>query len=1285
MTTLENTPIKKLIELYNFMFPDPDGDGSYLLDAAEEIGEDFIRGLLLIDIEPVLREEYGYNGPNDYNSMFWFAKGAKPYYDAEQLHRKQKKADDELFKNINNKYKENKTINPLDKVDDDRRKQLQNKFEQQRIKEVNDYRIREQKKADDELFKDINKKYKRSNRNRLIDEYLSVRDDIEKKTMTLDEFEDDISSSTFIPLDLLDKVDNKKREQLQNKFEQKRFQEIDDYKKWNEDKIKQDKIVEDIMERLERTPTNWYLNFEELNNYGKEQIFPKLLEFFHEHIDTLPIIEKYKLKYEVNGEWKTLTFTPENYKKLMDNFTKQNFILDIDETPPEYFYEQGKEELPAWCLFSAIVFTKYKGYKGNNDVGGSFFQYLTTDKVPIKVIDYLKRLQIFDSLVNNKNKQREELNDCCFIYALKQTGSYTEDELNKIRLRINNRYLSQSSINSLCEEFKIKIKLTYINESAKCKKQTVRSGENKKYKSFMGFKDAEPKYTHTFNIFENHYFIEEKTPFSNYYIKNLNQNIEPDKFDKEYNVDHWRKSRQYISSSNLVRELFKQGYFKPITFGQYKVLDTVFHNEIDPDISNINLEYNPDSCTKLIAPLKTKTNPNAVDPTYWYADFEADVSGDIHKPFMCVLQSQNGKINKEFRGEDCNVQLLEYLPNGAVIYFHNLGYDIRMLAKYGIFKSIIKGTKTMKADIKHKGKTLHFKDTLPVLDCKLSQLPQMFDISDIQKEIFPYKYYTLERLKSNKGIINEAGLLEDKIWTTEDYKLFNSNIDKIPGCRIDENTFDMWKYASFYCQQDVNILRLGFNKFRDGFINDFNIDPFNYISISSLANEVFNQRVYYPNRNLYKIGGHVRKFCSHAVYGGRCMTAYNKKWHITKPLCDFDAVSLYPSAMARLYTVEGKPEVINVNEVNANRDKFLKDFTDKGAYIVEIKITKINKHYPFPLIVRKVNGLNLNDDNLAEGETINMVVDNITLEDLIEYQQIEFEIIRGYAWYGKRDYTIQKEIRKIFNKRLEYKKQKNPLQQLYKLIMNSCYGKTIERPIEKDHKYFDNEEDLNKYWIKNYYKIVEDIEIADSNIHAVKTLKPIDKHFNFSLLGIQVLSMSKRIMNEVMCLAYDLGCHIYYQDTDSMHIEIDDLPRLVNAFKEKYNRELIGSNLGQFHSDFPTINNHDEIPVSIESYFLMKKMYIDKLQDSTKQIDYMIRGKGLTQASINYAADRWHHGNYMSLYRSIYEGKSQTFDLTKGQPCFSMNKNMTVSTVKAFSRTIKTTYEEGKRSEYFNK
>ena len=39
-----------------------------------------------------------------------------------------------------------------------------------------------------------------------------------------------------------------------------------------------------------------------------------------------------------------------------------------------------------------------------------------------------------------------------------------------------------------------------------------------------------------------------------------------------------------------------------------------------------------------------------------------------------------------------------------------------------------------------------------------------------------------------------------------------------------------------------------FNVFRKGFQEDFNIDILNFLSISSLANEVFNTMVYYPNQ-----------------------------------------------------------------------------------------------------------------------------------------------------------------------------------------------------------------------------------------------------------------------------------------------------------------------------------------------------------------------------------------------------------------------------------------------------
>ena len=250
--------------------------------------------------------------------------------------------------------------------------------------------------------------------------------------------------------------------------------------------------------------------------------------------------------------------------------------------------------------------------------------------------------------------------------------------------------------------------------------------------------------------------------------------------------------------------------------------------------------------------------------------------------------------------------------------------------------------------------------------------------------------------------------------------------------------------------------------------------------------------------------------------------------------------------------------------------------------------------------------------------------------------------------------------------------------------MNSCYGKTIEKPINRDWKYIHNPIEAEKYALRNYIRIVDRVKINDSNINAFKVKKPIDQHFNFSLLGIQVLSMSKRIMNEVMCLAYDLGCHIYYQDTDSMHIEVDDLNKLKEGFYNKYQRDLIGGNLGQFHSDFTSDEGQENVKYAIESYFLMKKTYIDKLQLEDDSIAYMTRAKGITKNARYARANESYNGNVMEMYKALFNGEEIEFDLTKGQPQFEMNKDMTITNRINFLRKLKTQYEIGYQEEYFN-
>ena len=75
-----------------------------------------------------------------------------------------------------------------------------------------------------------------------------------------------------------------------------------------------------------------------------------------------------------------------------------------------------------------------------------------------------------------------------------------------------------------------------------------------------------------------------------------------------------------------------------------------------------------------------------------------------------------------------------------------------------------------------------------------------------------------------------------------------------------------------------------------------------------------------------------------------------------------------------------------------------------------------------------------------------------------------------------------------------------------------------------------------KFIQKNYNTIDSFQQIYDSTLVKFKQIKPINNNFNFCKLGIGIPSMSKRIMNEEICLAEDLNIKIFYQDTDSMHL-----------------------------------------------------------------------------------------------------------------------------------------------------
>jgi hypothetical protein len=308
------------------------------------------------------------------------------------------------------------------------------------------------------------------------------------------------------------------------------------------------------------------------------------------------------------------------------------------------------------------------------------------------------------------------------------------------------------------------------------------------------------------------------------------------------------------------------------------------------------------------------------------------------------------------------------------------------------------------------------------------------------------------------------------------------------------------------------------------------------------------------------------------------------------------------------------------------------------------------------------------------GKTIR--VDKTTLEDVVEFQNIEFEVLRGYYFDEGFNTKVISTIKYLFNERLIKKKANNPAQVIYKLIMNASYGKSIMKAVDEETRFFDKEDKFNTYlsrnynWAKSYVKFGS----ADNVKTKLTSVKSLNDHYNIAQVGVCILSMSKRIMNEVMCLAEDNALELYYQDTDSIHIKDRDIKTLSDAFTLKYNRQLIGKGMGQFHSDFDLKGCNDVY--AKRSIFLGKKSYIDELvgtdKDGNEKIGYHIRMKGIPESCMHYTAEKNGYDNVFEMYQALLDGEKITADLTEGgaKANFKFENNYECNTLSVFKRTM---------------
>ena len=929
-----------------------------------------------------------------------------------------------------------------------------------------------------------------------------------------------------------------------------------------------------------------------------------------------------------------------------------------------------------------IEITK-KAYK-NKLTTGAWFPYYTLDNL------FLRRYQIKANDEKDENENIFKYN--CLIYAFKLLGM-ADDDLIRCETYVNNRNIAQKELKELAEQLKINLVIHTLKSDGFIRTTNYGNKEG---------------ITYNIALHSQHYFIyDETTNYTKFFINNyelIKNEKEPENISGVFNNKYIRRvktqTRYYISSLKLIDALVKNkdSMLIKLTHQTIKENDEIYSlYKLKDNFNNISLEYNNNNNTvnkiEFDEEKAMKKKDKYKNFDFVVADFEAFDNNSIHTPYLLngsYLNFETETIYNKF-----SYSILDYkniiesffdsISRDTVLIFHNAKYDYNFIVPYlSQCSEVINDGNFILFNGRYGKYNIVIKCSYKLITAPLRDFPKMFKLGEINKEVIHHPFYNRDNIFIKYHNIEkylEPFNEEEKIIVLDNAKKW--------GC-IKDDKIDIIKYSKNYCDMDVELLGKGYLIFRKWILEYFDEDINGHLTIPSIITNIFMKEGIF--KDCYELSGLPREFITKAMIGGRCMTANNEKHAQNIKINDLDATSLYPTAMTKIKGfVKGAPKALKIDQLNQT---FLNN-TD--YYFVSIKILKVNKFRRFPLLRRVIDGKNT-FTNEMENEIV--FLGKTALEDAVEFQEIEYEIISGYYFNEGFNTDIKGLINEIFERRKTLKQEGNPAELIMKLLMNSSYGKLLQKPPNKEILIMDEKnDDINVYTSRNYstIKAVYDISKPDNtNYQGFKNKVRIEKNVaegtfhNKIHLGIMILDESKRVMNQVMALAEDNNINIYYQDTDSMQLEDGKTELLERLYYEKYNRKLVGKELGQFSSDFspsisiPLLNDKKrkiKNIYAIESYFVGKKAYINKLEiecEEGKIWDggFHIRCKGVNMSSIEHLLKQPEHRehNIMDIYKGWYNGEEYALDLTAGETVCSMNidlKSNTITNRKSFIRNIK--------------
>lgn len=564
-------------------------------------------------------------------------------------------------------------------------------------------------------------------------------------------------------------------------------------------------------------------------------------------------------------------------------------------------------------------------------------------------------------------------------------------------------------------------------------------------------------------------------------------------------------SKKTYHSLDFVKDLKGYGLLRPLSTNELIQTDEPIYKSMDMDLFDLNPEddfYSIETSDKLHDKWsgnpsfckRSKSGIEVLSHLTFYLDTETcNCTRKDRKTgkkvrymerFCLGFMEENDVKARVVSGMDCVERVLKHIAarvkkdvkaNGALIYYHNLGFDWHFIVRTPgvIVKSALPaGMKRCKLfDFVFNGVYFKCKDTLGMINCSLDAAAKAYGAKSY-KAPCPYSLYTFDNCFTPEMEVKEhipwVGALE--ACKKEDRDEFLKISKPYRFMKDGKMMFRHTDYYIFYCARDVEVLRDTYSNFRKEAIKTFGMDPKAYLTISQYADCYMKKSGAY--RGVCYTGGLCREFMQKCCVGGRVMTANNEMIVAEGKISDDDGNSLYPSSIERVKLPTGIPKCITLREVR-DMNK-IKDPVKRTQLLLEnypffnfeITITKMGIRRSFPAMSTKTkDGRSFSNDF----EDKLYYVNELDLADWVKWHKIDYYIRGGLYWSDPDGYTTkhQEVIRNLYNLRVQYKNNGNGVAQLLvKLIMNSIYGKTILKPIVKKYSYvhdIDSEKGATKY------------------------------------------------------------------------------------------------------------------------------------------------------------------------------------------------------------------------------